>query len=921
MLAGMLVFAPEIAPTPTAEAQAVQTMLRSIVFNFTAESSSPNLSGATLQLTTGDWQNPTSPLVAGRTANTVTAAFSGLSVSGLVALGEIRGGNPGNLRLDNMIVNGTFVLTPVNSTTLSSSQALPNRWSGFSAGDRFAVSADGAKYIGVLVDSHGDVNFHFFADPNAPLSDAEAAAGFNATHAAVLAMTAATVTYKDFSAVSGAQSAFNELSAGARALLAANINAAFFTTLLNRIDQIGLPRSLEYARNMGLGWNLGNSLDAFNSQEFGGTITDWETAWGNPVVTRELINTVKASGFSHIRIPFTVAHRGTDRGESTPAAELRYIINPEWLARYREVVQWAVEADLYVMINLHHDSWFWLGRNHHENPFGTAWDGTTTAPHYRRFTDYWKQIADTFKDMPDTVMFETNNEPEFNMPDPNDGANSENLRRLDVTNKAAYDIIRATAGNETRMIVIPTYKTNHHQSPHTLRFIQQDLNNDPNVIATVHFYGDWVFSNPLGRTIFDEPLFNQFDVGDTRTQKSGIDDFFDILNTNFIANGIGVSVGEWGLLHYDHAFGKDASQRGEELKYYEYVQFKARDFRGISLSFWDNGSGINRRNGLYNWNIPRVGAMLGCNERSSYSAGLDTIHFRGLANADVDIPLTLNGNTFLGIEGLTRGTDYTYSNGVVTIKREYINGILSDFNYYGTFARLIMQFSSGLDWEQYLVKSHVPAATASTGSRASGITIPFNFNGNRVRRVSNYMGTPPASISAPVCGNSYPCTFHYGGSHGEWFPYLEYGAAYNVDYERGVLHLTGINPHHNGTFFNSGGRGVHGGTFTLVVEFYDGSRVDITLNVGGEVTSSANASSGHAAGPPLPKAPELGEPASTRITREFSVSVCASCGAEKSWRITRMTVGNAVTGRYSAKRNSAGELLQPCEESFAVRDR
>ncbi|MCL1832245.1 MAG: cellulase family glycosylhydrolase [Oscillospiraceae bacterium] len=858
ILLSLFTLVPGVAPV--ASAQPVQTAFRSLVYNFTASSSSPNVSGSTVSLRTDSWQEVAAPLVAN--GNKVTATFTGVSAGGFISLGEIVGANPGNLTLDSIVVNGMYVVIPASTTTLSSSQQLPNRWSPFSVGDKFAASADGLKYIGVANDSGGEKVFQFFADPDAPLTDSEAAAGFTASHAAALSMTAATVTYKDYNAISGAQTAFNSLSAGAKSQLPSGVNAAFFTTLLSKINELGLPRSLDYAVNMGLGWNLGNSLDAFNSQEFGGTVTDWETAWGNPVVTKQLINTVKESGFSHIRIPFTVAHRGSDKGASTPESEIRYVIHPEWLARYKEVVQWAVDADLYVMVNLHHDSWFWLGRNHNENPMGGGWNGTAqmSNAHYRRFTDYWKQIADAFKDMPDTVMFETNNEPEFNAADPQDGANPLNLQRLDATNKAAYDIIRATPGNANRMIVIPTYKTNHNQSAHTLKFIQTDLKNDPNVIATVHYYGEWVFSNPLGRTIFDEKLFDQFDVSDSRTARNSIDDFFDILNANFVENGIGVSVGEWGLLHYDHNFGKDASQRGEELKYYEYVQFKARDFRGISLSFWDNGSGINRTNGEYNWNIPQVGAMLGCNERSSYSTGLDTTYFRDVVTADVNIPLTLNGNTFMGIQGLTQDTDYTYANGVVTLKKDYINGLLDEFDYYGAFARLVMQFSGGVDWEQYLVNSHVPAATAATGSRTAGLKIPFKFNGNKVRRVSCYSGAAPASVdSAGICGNSYPCNRHQGGNHGEWFPYLEYGAAYTVDYASGTLNLTGVTPNHNNSFFNNGGgRGLNGGSFTLVVEFYDGSRVDVTLNVAGDpVTSTANASSGHAAGPPLPDAPPL----------------------------------------------------------------
>jgi endoglucanase len=453
-------------------------------------------------------------------------------------------------------------------------------------------------------------------------------------------------------------------------------------------------------------------------------------------------------------------------------------------------------------------------------------------------------------DMPDKVMFETINEPEFSAKDSDEGGNvtvnPENFRRLDVINKAAYDIIRAAPGNENRMIVIPTYKTNHHQSAHTAKFIKETLGNNPNVIATVHYYGEWVFSNPLGRTLIDEQLFNQYDPDDPRTMLSQIDDFFDILEQHFILNGIGVSVGEWGLLAYDHNNGKDALQRGEELKYYEYLQYKAREFRGISLSFWDNGSGINRRAVGYPWNIERMGAALGCNVRSSYSTGLDTLYFRTETTSDVNIPLTLNGNSFVGIEGLTQGVDYTYSNSVVTLKKDYINNKFNKFDFYGTFDTLVMKFSGGLDWEQYLVRSHVAKANPGSGSRTAGITIPIDFHGNKVRRVSCYQGGAPADISKPNMMVYYNIS---GGNHSDWWPYLEYGGAYTVSYADSTISLTGTNTGHSGNFFSK----IYGGGYTLVVEFYDGSRVDIPLDVAGDpVTSGTNKSSGDAAGPSQP---------------------------------------------------------------------
>ena len=98
-----------------------------------------------------------------------------------------------------------------------------------------------------------------------------------------------------------------------------------------------------YVNAMEPGWNLGNSLDAVGEDE---------TAWGNPRITKELIQSIAAEGYNSIRIPVTwEAHIG-----DAPD----YTIDSAYMNRVQEVVDWALDADLYVMINLHHDSWRWI---------------------------------------------------------------------------------------------------------------------------------------------------------------------------------------------------------------------------------------------------------------------------------------------------------------------------------------------------------------------------------------------------------------------------------------------------------------------------------------------------------------------------------------------------------------------------------
>ncbi|MBQ6788287.1 MAG: cellulase family glycosylhydrolase [Lachnospiraceae bacterium] len=544
--------------------------------------------------------------------------------------------------------------------------------------------------------------------------------------------------------------------------------------------------SIKYVEAMGSGWNLGNSFEGFDSDL--SAPDRGELAWGNPTVTRELIAAVKDKGYDSIRIPFTVYRRYTVN-EAASADEYKYVINEDWLKRYKEVINWALDEDLYVMINIHHDSWIWL----------KYWDGDKSSEEYRMYTDFWKQLAEYMADLPQQVCFETINEPDF----------VENAQqKLDEINQAAYDIIRGTKGNEERMIVLPTVYTNFEKGASLYNFIKKL--DDHNVIATVHYYSEWVYSANLGKTGFDEELWQN--NGESYTARDAADNMMKTIKNQFVSKGIGVIIGEYGLLGYDASEG--CLETGEELKYYEYMNELARQ-NNVCLIFWDNGSGINRKNGSYTWKKPTVGEMLenSMTGRSSYATGADNLYFKEEVKSDVAIALTLNGNTFKGIEGLTEGTDYTYdsNSATVTLKKEYINKEFAKMSGYGTFAELVMKFSSGADWHEYLIKYADPVVGKAQGSK-DGIQIPVEFNGSRVRRVTAYQASGKV------------------GPNSDWWDYLQYDSSFGVDYEKGTINLLSA-------FFADAT--VKDGLMKLKAEFYDGQIIYIWLTVdGNQVTSS-----------------------------------------------------------------------------------
>ena len=180
------------------------------------------------------------------------------------------------------------------------------------------------------------------------------------------------------------------------------------------------------------GWNLGNSLDATGADE---------TSWGNPRVTEALLDGVKAQGFKSIRIPVTWGqHQGGSPG---------YTIEAAYLARVKEVVNWALADGFYVMINVHHDSWQWLN----SMPGAKA-----------RYDATWTQIATAFRDSPNKLVFESVNEPQFS-----DEGQSETY--LDQLNKSFHGIVRGSGGgNATRLLVLPTLHTSGRSDAHRRAF-------------------------------------------------------------------------------------------------------------------------------------------------------------------------------------------------------------------------------------------------------------------------------------------------------------------------------------------------------------------------------------------------------------------------------------------------------------------
>lgn len=326
---------------------------------------------------------------------------------------------------------------------------------------------------------------------------------------------------------------------------------------------------LELTADMGMGWNLGNTLDA---------CPNGETSWGNPVTTQAMIDAIRAKGFKSLRVPTTwYPHLG-------PAPD--YTIDSAWMKRVETVLNYAFRNDLYVILNLHHED---FSKNHS----GTWLNPTRTdLPKVEvQLVKVWTQIAEHFKAYGDHLIFETLNEPRvLGTPEEWTGGTAEGREVVNELNRKAVRAIRKTGGNNAkRFIMCPAYAANSGAVA-LEAFTVPD--NDPRVIVSIHNYGPYSFcmQNPGTETWGSE------------ADKQAIDTDMDYYYNRFISKGIAVVIGEWGSVDK-----KNTSERAVHAAYFANAAVK----RKIAALWWDNGVISRQGFGLFDrrnrsWFFPEI---------------------------------------------------------------------------------------------------------------------------------------------------------------------------------------------------------------------------------------------------------------------------------------------------------------------------
>ena len=293
--------------------------------------------------------------------------------------------------------------------------------------------------------------------------------------------------------------------------------------------------SIDLTKDMGNGINLGNTMEAYNHSALmpasgeitADMVTKCETAWGQPVTTQEMIDGMKSAGFDTLRIP--VAWTNLMDYENND-----YTIPAAYMARVKEIVDYARADDMYVIINDHWDGDWWGMFGQKGELAEKAWD---------MYEQIWTQISTEFKDYGDHVIFESANEElgaRLNDKWPQDDTGvdgtlteDECYSTMNKINQKFVDVIRASGGNnENRFLLIAGYDTNIDKTLNFRFNMPKDTATDK-LLISVHFY------DPSDYCIGTVATWGK------QKQLQAVNDTLAKMKT-YVDRGIGVVIGEYG---------------------------------------------------------------------------------------------------------------------------------------------------------------------------------------------------------------------------------------------------------------------------------------------------------------------------------------------------------------------------------------
>lgn len=311
------------------------------------------------------------------------------------------------------------------------------------------------------------------------------------------------------------------------------------------------------------GWNLGNTLEP----------SCGEGCWAPPA-TQELINTVAANGFNTIRIPVAW---------DTHADQRTLQINPVWLARVKQIVDWAHAANLTVIINNHWDNGWFDGSGFRR----------VDPKINKKLQSYWTQIANTFRDYDSRLLFCAANEP-----DVDSQAETNVLLQYYQT---FVNAVRATGGNNTtRWLILPGPSTNFDRTFDWMNSLPTDPS-PGRLMIDVHYYDPYQYTLMTSDEDWGKMFYfwgqgyhsaTMTDRNSTWGEEQYLNDQFEKMRTKFVSRGIPVLVGEFAAAkRIDHPdlTGTELARHLASRTYFDKKVVDTANSKGLKPVYWDEG--------------------------------------------------------------------------------------------------------------------------------------------------------------------------------------------------------------------------------------------------------------------------------------------------------------------------------------------
>lgn len=356
----------------------------------------------------------------------------------------------------------------------------------------------------------------------------------------------------------------------------------------------------QMVHDLGLGINLGNTMESVSRYKLG-SVNAYETCWGAPTTTKAMIDGMKNAGFKTIRIPVAWSNMVSDDGN--------YTISDGYFNRVEEIMGYALDNDMYVIVNIHYDGGWWgqFGACKKDSAGNIVADETRRAAAWKRYESYWKQISERFKKYSGHVIFESANEELGTRL--NDALNSngygftedmssddiisgnltddEKYALVNQINQKFVDIVRASGGNNAnRFLLIAGYDTDISKTCDT-RYKMPTDTIESHLMVSVHYYSPYGYCD-IAKPSKEGYIASWGSDDEISTLKSD----FKKMKLQFVDKGYPVIIGEYNVCDTENSDGTYTRKTGREVFIRNVCEYALAN--GMCPVLWDTGMGYSR---------------------------------------------------------------------------------------------------------------------------------------------------------------------------------------------------------------------------------------------------------------------------------------------------------------------------------------